>query len=118
MTAQTSSLMLLMSFAAGTFSAGASNNPQHLMFASPSAGVPNNPLPLIIWPRVVPEDEENIATWFEETFEKNGWPPEMAGRLTGAISCFPICTTIPIRMSFLASLKAGRKCCLGATVAA
>ncbi|PVY82438.1 cupin domain-containing protein [Pantoea ananatis] len=81
MTAQTSSLMLLMSFAAGTFSAGASNNPQHLMFASPSAGVPNNPLPLIIWPRVVPEDEENIATWFEETFEKNGWPPDWRDQL-------------------------------------
>ena len=51
------------------------------MFASPSAGLPNNPLPLIIWPRVVPEDEENIATWFEETFEKNGWPPDWRDQL-------------------------------------
>ena len=75
MTVQSSSLMLLMSFAAGTFSAGASDNPQHLMLASPSGGVPNNPLPLIIWPRVVPEDAEDIAAWFEKTFEQNGWPP-------------------------------------------
>jgi len=44
------------------------------MLGIPSGGVPNNPLPLIIWPRVVPEDEE-IATWFEKTFEENGWPP-------------------------------------------
>jgi uncharacterized protein YjlB len=64
----------MMSFAAGTFSAGASDNPQHLMLAIPSGGVPNNPLPLIIWPRVVPEEEE-IAAWFEKTFEENGWPP-------------------------------------------
>lgn len=110
MTAQTSSLMLLMSFAAGTFSAGASDNPQHLMFASPSGGVPNNPLPLIIWPRVVPEDEEYIAAWFEQTFEK------MAGHPTGAISCSLTCITIPTRMSSSAWLKAGRKCCLVATV--
>ena len=74
MRAPSSSLLLMMSFAAGTFSAGASDNPQHLMLASPSGGVPNNPLPLIIWPRVVPEDEE-IALWFEKTFEENGWPP-------------------------------------------
>jgi uncharacterized protein YjlB len=75
MTAQSSSLLLLMSFAAGTFSAGASDNPQHLMLAQPSAGVPNNPLPLIIWPRIVPEDEVDMAAWFEQTFAKNGWPP-------------------------------------------
>lgn len=75
MTVQSSSLMLLMSFAAGTFSAGASDNPQHLMLASPSGGVPNNPLPLIIWPRVVPDEEEDIAAWFEKTFGQHGWPP-------------------------------------------
>ncbi|HBV93024.1 MAG TPA: hypothetical protein DEF80_18855 [Pantoea sp.] len=74
MRASSSSLMLMMSFAAGTFSAGASDNPQHLMLAIPSGGVPNNPLPLIIWPRVVPEEEE-IAAWFEKTFDENGWPP-------------------------------------------
>lgn len=68
-------LLLMMSFAAGTFSAGSSNNPQHLMLATPSNGVPNNPLPLIIWPRVVPHDEEDIAAWFEKTFGQNGWPP-------------------------------------------
>lgn len=61
MRASSSSLLLMMSFAAGTFSAGASDNPQHLMLASPSGGVPNNPLPLIIWPRVVPEEEEIAA---------------------------------------------------------
>ncbi|MBK5016311.1 cupin domain-containing protein [Pantoea sp. S62] len=74
MRASSSSLLLMMSFAAGTFSAGASDNPQHLMLAIPSGGVPNNPLPLIIWPRVVPEEEE-IAAWFEKTFDENGWPP-------------------------------------------
>jgi len=75
MTVQSSSLMLLMSFAAGTFSAGASDNPQHLMLASPAGGVPNNPLPLIIWPRVAPDEEEDIAAWFETTFGQHGWPP-------------------------------------------
>lgn len=75
MAASTSSLMLLMSFAAGTLSAGSSNNPQHLILASPSGGVPNNVLPLIIWPHVVPDDEEDIAAWFEKIFEENGWPP-------------------------------------------
>ncbi|ERK17264.1 Cupin domain-containing protein [Pantoea sp. AS-PWVM4] len=80
MTVYPSSLLLLMSFAAGTFSAGASSNPQHLMLSIPSGGVPNNPLPLIIWPGVAPdndsEDEENqdTAIWFEETFTRNGWP--------------------------------------------
>ena len=79
MTASSSSLMLLMSFAAGTFAAGSSNNPQHLMLASPSSGVPNNPLPLIIWPRVAldeaQEEEPDLADWFERTFARNGWPP-------------------------------------------
>lgn len=80
MTASSSSLLLLMSFAAGTFAAGSSNNPQHLMLASPSGGVPNNPLPLIIWPRVAlgevqEEEKPDIAGWFEQTFARNGWPP-------------------------------------------
>lgn len=79
MTASSSSLMLLMSFAAGTFAAGSSNNPQHLMLAGPSGGVPNNPLPLIIWPRVAldeaQEEEPDLAGWFEQTFARNGWPP-------------------------------------------
>lgn len=79
MTAPSSSLLLLMSFAAGTFAAGSSNNPQHLMLASPSGGVPNNPLPLIIWPRVAldeaQEEEPDLAGWFEQTFARNGWPP-------------------------------------------
>ncbi|WP_130831748.1 hypothetical protein [[Erwinia] mediterraneensis] len=69
------SLLMMMSFAAGTFSAGASTNPQHLMLATPDNGVPNNPLPLIIWPRVVPAEEEDVASWFETTFAQHGWPP-------------------------------------------
>ncbi|WP_312631148.1 cupin domain-containing protein [Pantoea piersonii] len=91
MTAPSSSLLLLMSFAAGTFAAGSSNNPQHLMLASPSGGVPNNPLPLIIWPSIAldemqdemqnetqnetQEEEPDFAGWFEQTFARNGWPP-------------------------------------------
>ncbi|WP_426817475.1 cupin domain-containing protein [Winslowiella sp. 2C04] len=71
----TGSLLLMMSFAAGTFSAGASTHPQHLMLATPANGVPNNPLPLIIYPRVVPEGTEDIAGWFEQLFAAHRWPP-------------------------------------------
>ncbi|AUX94723.1 hypothetical protein [Mixta gaviniae] len=67
-------LMAMMSFAAGTLFAGTSSNPQHLMLAMPSNGVPNNPLPLIIYPRVVPNDVEDIAAWFEQRFNDNQWP--------------------------------------------
>ena len=78
MTANTSSLMLLMSFAAGTFAAGSSSNPQHLMLSLPSGGVPNNMLPLIIWPGIAPDYDEELqsdsAAWFEKTFSDNGWP--------------------------------------------
>jgi len=66
--------MLMMSFAARTFSAGASTNPQHLRLAHPSGGVPNSPLPLIIWPRIVPEEADDCALWFETTFTASGWP--------------------------------------------
>ncbi|QHM72407.1 cupin domain-containing protein [Mixta intestinalis] len=69
-----SSLMAMMSFAAGTLFAGMSSNPQHLMLAHPSNNVPNNPLPLIIYPRVVPDDVEDIAAWFEQRFTENHWP--------------------------------------------
>ncbi|ARJ42431.1 hypothetical protein B1H58_10625 [Pantoea alhagi] len=69
------SLMTMMSFAAGTPFAGTSNNPQHLMLAMPSNGIPNNPLPLIIYPRVVPNDVEDIAAWFEQRFTEHHWPP-------------------------------------------
>lgn len=69
------SLMAMMSFAAGTLFSGTSNNPQHLMLAQPSNGVPNNPLPLIIYPRVVPDDVEDIAVWFEQRFAEHRWPP-------------------------------------------
>ncbi|QKJ88684.1 cupin domain-containing protein [Paramixta manurensis] len=68
-------LMATMSFAAGTFFSGTSNNPQHLMLAAPSNGVPNNPLPLIIYPQVVPEETEDFAAWFEALFASHDWPP-------------------------------------------
>ena len=70
------SLLAMMSFAAGTFSAGSSNNPQYLTF-QPVNGVPNNPLPLIIYPQAVPDDieEEEIARYFEDLFAQNQWPP-------------------------------------------
>ena len=69
------SLMAMMSFAAGTLFAGASSNPQHLMLAMPSNGVPNNPLPLIIYPRIAPVEAEDIAAWFEQRFAESHWPP-------------------------------------------
>lgn len=68
------SLLAMMSFAAGTFSAGASSNPQYMTF-QPANGVPNNPLPLIIYPRVVPADVEDIATHFEDLFARHQWLP-------------------------------------------
>ncbi|RRZ96936.1 cupin domain-containing protein [Erwinia sp. 198] len=67
-------LLAMMSFAAGTFSAGMSNNPQYMTF-QPASGVPNNPLPLIIYPRVVPGEVEDVAAWFEETFARHRWTP-------------------------------------------
>ena len=66
-------LMAMMSFAAGTLFAGTSSNPQHLMLAMPSNGVPNNPLPLIIYPRVAPGDSEDIAARFEHRFNESHW---------------------------------------------
>ncbi|HBV40731.1 MAG TPA: hypothetical protein DEF05_13860 [Erwinia sp.] len=67
-------LLAMMSFAAGTFSAGSSNNPQYMTF-QPASGVPNNPLPLIIYPRVVPAEVEDVAGYFEETFALHRWTP-------------------------------------------
>lgn len=69
------SLMAMMSFAAGTLFSGTSNNPQHLMLATPSNGIPNNPLPLIIYPRAVTDEVEDIAAWFEQRFAEHGWTP-------------------------------------------
>lgn len=71
---QSGSLLTMMSFAAGTFSAGASSNPQYMTFQSAS-GVPNNPLPLIIYPQVAPDDEEDIARFFEDLFARHQWLP-------------------------------------------
>ncbi len=69
------SLLAMMSFAAGTFSAGSSNNPQYLTF-QPVNSVPNNVLPLIIYPQVLPEEiEGDIADYFEDLFARHQWPP-------------------------------------------
>ncbi|MTD27721.1 cupin domain-containing protein [Erwinia sorbitola] len=102
------SVMLMMSFAAGTFAAGASSKPRHLMLAQPSQGIPNNPLPLIIYPEVVPEEVEqgeqgesgqqwepgeqaeqndegieehrrDLAQWFRTEFGRHGWPVSWHG---------------------------------------
>ena len=103
-------LMAMMSFAAGTLFAGTSSNPQHLMLAMPSNGVPNNPLPLIIYPRVAPGDSEDIAAWFEHRFNESHWPARWRAPI------FPIHITIPTAMNYWASVLAGRKCCLAARV--
>ncbi|MEJ5113604.1 cupin domain-containing protein [Erwinia billingiae] len=71
---QSGSLLTMMSFAAGTFSAGASSNPQYMTF-QPASGVPNNPLPLIIYPQVAPDEEEDIARFFEDLFARHQWLP-------------------------------------------
>lgn len=43
--------------------------------SQPSGGVPNNPLPLLLYRQVLPQDEKDGAAWFEAAFDKNGWPP-------------------------------------------
>lgn len=68
------SILLMMSFAAGTFAAGASSNPRHLLLALPDNGIPNSPLPLIIYPQVLPDDVDDAAAWFETAFASHGWP--------------------------------------------
>ena len=70
----TASLLAMMSFAAGSFAAGTSNNPQYMTF-QPASNVPNNPLPLIIYPQVVPEEVEDIASYFEDLFASHQWLP-------------------------------------------
>nr|WP_024966859.1 cupin domain-containing protein [Pantoea sp. IMH] len=74
MVTHTASLLSMMSFAAGTFAAGASTSPQYMTF-QPTVGVPNNILPLIIYPQVVPEEVEDIAAYFETQFGRHQWPP-------------------------------------------
>ncbi|AXF78404.1 hypothetical protein LU604_20955 [Erwinia tracheiphila] len=68
------SLLAMMSFAAVTFSAGTSTNPQYMTF-QPANGLPNNPLPLIIYPQVVPEGVEDVAHYFEDLFARHHWLP-------------------------------------------
>lgn len=68
------SLLAMMSFAAGTFSSGTSTNPQYMTF-QPASNVPNNPLPLIIYPQVVPQEVEDVASYFEDLFARHQWLP-------------------------------------------
>lgn len=88
MSTHSRSVMLMMSFAAGTFASGASSNPRHLMLAQPSMGIPNNPLPLIIYPQVVPDETEegnedstpeDLERWFRTEFGRHGWPVSWDG---------------------------------------
>lgn len=46
-----------------------------LFLTEPSGGVPNNPLPLLLWRDVLPADANDSAQWFESTFARNNWPP-------------------------------------------
>jgi uncharacterized protein YjlB len=47
------------------------------LWFAPDEWVPNNRrLPVILYRGAIQEIGESIATTFEETFERNGWPPE------------------------------------------
>lgn len=74
MLTHSASLLAMMSFAAGSFSAGTSTNPQYMTF-QPASNVPNNLLPLIIYPQVVPDEVEDIARYFEDLFASHQWLP-------------------------------------------
>ncbi len=39
-------------------------------------GVPNNPLPVVIYRQVVPAHIVDAATWLEHRFAANGWPAQ------------------------------------------
>lgn len=43
--------------------------------SEPSGGVPNNPLPLLLYRQAMPAEVEDGAAWFESTFDKHAWPP-------------------------------------------
>ncbi|HBI09061.1 MAG TPA: cupin [Franconibacter pulveris] len=51
------------------------NHYETLYLSQPSGGVPNNPLPLLLYRQVMPEDARDSAAWFEAVFDKNDWPP-------------------------------------------
>ncbi|WP_075183093.1 hypothetical protein [Pantoea sp. 1.19] len=72
-----------MSFAAATFSAGASLRPQVLRLSEPDNGVPNNRLPLIVYPQAVPAESVDFRRGFTETFQQHGWPAGEYGTIHG-----------------------------------
>ncbi|WP_436892894.1 cupin domain-containing protein [Siccibacter turicensis] len=41
----------------------------------PCGGVPNNSLPLLIYPGAAVQATGDLADWFEQCFERNDWPP-------------------------------------------
>lgn len=46
----------------------------HLL-SEPCGGVPNNALPLMLYPGIAAAATGDIADWFEQRFDTNGWPP-------------------------------------------
>lgn len=47
-----------------------------LSINKPQGGVPNSPLPVLIYHRVIPPDAVDNADYFEHLFNANGWPPQ------------------------------------------
>lgn len=47
-----------------------------LHLSKPDGGVPNNPLPILIYHRVIPPDAVDNADYLEHLFRSNGWPPQ------------------------------------------
>lgn len=45
------------------------------LITTPSGGVPNNPLPLMLYPGVAAQHKGDFADWFEQRFDSHGWPP-------------------------------------------
>lgn len=47
-----------------------------LHISKPEGGVPNNPLPVLIYHRVIPPNVVDNADYLEHLFSTNGWPPQ------------------------------------------
>ncbi|MCC3701179.1 cupin domain-containing protein [Rouxiella badensis] len=47
-----------------------------LHITKPEGGVPNSPLPVVIYHRVIPPDTVDNASYLEHLFSANGWPPQ------------------------------------------
>ncbi len=47
-----------------------------LHISKAEGGVPNNPLPVIIYHRVIPPNVVDNADYLEHLFSTNGWPPQ------------------------------------------